>query len=183
MMSRLLQHRVSLRFALLSVPLLVAAGCATVPDDLQPVADTQPSVGQVLQDPDAYMGRTVVWGGTIAEVTNLADGTRLEVVSRPLARNERPQDVDRSEGRFHVFVPDFLDPQVHAPLRAVTVRGTVIGANPGVIGSFPYNFPEIGATSVHLWPPAEPQPRVIYRDPFWDPWGPPYWYPGRRGWW
>lgn len=182
MIFRRLQQMVWLRFALLAAPLLSLAGCATVPEDLQPVADTQPSMAQVLQDPDAYKGEIVVWGGTIAEVTNLAEGTRLEVVSRPLARNQRPLDVDRSEGRFHVFVAGFLDPQVHAPQRAVTVRGTVVGANPGVIGSFPYTFPEIEAASVYLWPPAEPEPHVIYRDPFWGPWG-PYWYHGRRGWW
>lgn len=172
-------------FVLLAAPLLAVAGCATVPEDLRPVADTQPSVDEVLQDPDAYLGRVVIWGGTIAEVTNLADGTRIEVVSRPLARNQRPLDVDRSEGRFHVLVPGFLDPQVHAPLRAVTVRGTLVGANPGVIGSFAYTFPEVKAASVHLWPPLEPEPRVIYRDPFWGPWGPwgPYGHPGRRGWW
>ena len=182
MVSRIWQYLVSLRWAL-TAPLLLVAGCVGVPEALQPVADTQPSVAQVLQEPDAYKDEVVVWGGTIAEVTNLADGTRLEVVSRPLGRNQRPLDVDRSEGRFHAFVPGFLDPQVHAPQRAVTVRGTVLGTHSGMIGSFPYNFPEIEAASVYLWPPPEPEPRVIYRDPFWDPWGPPYWYPARRGWW
>lgn len=181
MIPQVLLQTVTLRLVL-TAPLLVIVGCTTIPDELQPVDDAQPSVAQVLQAPDAYQGRVVVWGGTIAEVTNLADGTRLEVVSRPLNRNQRPLEVDRSEGRFHAWVPGFLDPQVHAPLRVVTVRGTVVGVNTGVIGAFPYTFPEVDAASVHLWPPAEPEPRVIYRDPFWGPWG-PYWHPGRRGLW
>ena len=173
---------------LLAGTLLVAA-CATVPQSLQPVPEAQPSIADVLQHPDAFEGAEVIWGGLIATVSNLAEGTRLEIVSRPLGRDKRPIAGDRSDGRFRVFVPGFLDPQVHAPLREVTVRGRVTGLADGMIGAHPYTFPQVEATAVYLWPPVQPEPRVIYRDPFWDPfwdpWGPwgPYRHPWRRGWW
>jgi outer membrane lipoprotein len=163
---------------------LLLTGCATIPEDLQPVPAAQPDVAAVLVDPDAFVGETVVWGGTIAAVTNLAEGTRLEIVSRPLGRNQRPLDVDRSDGRFIAFFPAFLDPQVHAPMREVTVRGRVVGVSEGSVGEFAYTFPRVGVESLHLWPVPLP---VVYRDPYWDPWwGPwgPYWgHPWRRGWW
>lgn len=173
------------KLVLLAASLLLAA-CATVPDDLQPVPETQPGVAEVQRDPELFQGQPVVWGGTVASVTNLADGTRLEIVSRTLGRNQRPLEVDRSDGRFHAFFPGFLDPQVYAPMREVTVRGRVAGVTESRVGAFPYTFPRIEAESVHLWPVPQPEPRVIYRDPFWDPWGPwgPHWgHPWRRGWW
>jgi outer membrane lipoprotein len=164
---------------------VLLAACTTIPEGLQPVPEGQPGLVEVLQDPDAFEGVDVLWGGVIANVSNLAEGTRLEIVSRPLGRDQRPIGVDRSDGRFHAFFPGFLDPQVHARLREVTVRGRVAGVTDGVIGAFPYTFPQVEADSVHLWPPVQPEPHVIYRDPFWDPWGPwgPYRHPWRRGWW
>jgi outer membrane lipoprotein len=163
---------------------LLFTGCATIPEDLQPVPEVQPGVAEVRGAPNAFIGEAVVWGGTIAAVTNLAEGTRLEIVSRPLDRERRPRDVDRSEGRFHAFFAGFLDPQVYAPRREVTVRGRVAGITEGSVGAFAYSFPLVEVGALHLWPVQPPQ--VIYRDPFWDPWGPwgPYWgHPWRRGWW
>ncbi|AHE99588.1 Slp family lipoprotein [Thioalkalivibrio paradoxus] len=161
------------------------ASCATVPEALEPVPEAQPGIAEVRSDPDAWMGTDVVWGGVIARVSNEPDGTRLEIVARPLTRAQRPQIGDRSEGRFRVFFGDFLDPQVYAPMREVTVRGRVTGVSAGSIGEFPYRFPEVAAASIHLWP--LPEPAVIYRDPFWDPfwdpWRPYHRYPwGPRGW-
>jgi|GEM_PF-1091851 len=170
----------------LAAAALLLAGCATVPEDLQPVPEVQAGVAEVRADPEAFVGETVVWGGNIARVENLAEGTRLEIVARPLGRDQRPLDVDRSAGRFHAFFPGFLDPQVHAPMREVTVRGRVDGVNEGTIGEFGYTFPRVLVDSLHLWPVPEPEPRVIYRDPFWDPWSPwgPSWgHPWHRGRW
>ena len=177
--------RLTMKLAGLFAGALVLAACATIPEGLQPVPERQPSLAEVRQDPDVFAGAEVVWGGVIASVSNLADGTHLEIVSRPLGRDMRPVSGDRSDGRFRAFVPGFLDPQVHARLREVTVRGHVTGVTDGVIGAFPYAFPQIEAAAVHLWPPVPPEPQVIYRDPFWDPWGPwgPYRHPWRRGWW
>lgn len=173
------------RCRLVSVVGLAAllSACASVPDVLQPVPETQPGVAQVQAHPGDAIGRTVVWGGVVARVTNEADGTRLEIVSRSLDRNQRPLSGDRSEGRFRAFFPGLLDPQVYAPQREVTVRGRVMGVALDRIGAFPYPFPEIAAESVHLWP--VPDPEIMLRDPFWDPWGPWYrspWHPWHPGW-
>jgi len=170
--------------ALILAAALLFTGCATIPEDLQPVPEVQPGVAEVRGDPEAFHGQAVVWGGTVASVTNLAEGTRLEIVSRPLGRSQRPLEVDRSDGRFIAFFAGFLDPQVHAPMREVTVRGRVIGLSEGSVGEFAYTFPRIGVDSLHLWPVPPP---VVYRDPYWDPWwgpwGPYRGHPWRRGWW
>lgn len=175
----------AMKLAALFAAAMLLTACATIPESLQPVPDRQPGLAEVLQDPDAFEGADVIWGGVIASVSNLADGTHLEIVSRPLGRDTRPVSGDRSDGRFRAFFPGFLDPQVYTRLREVTVRGRVTGVTDGVVGMFPYTFPQIEAAAVHLWPPVQPEPHVVYRDPFWDPWGPwgPNRHPWRRGWW
>jgi outer membrane lipoprotein len=169
----------------LLLPVILVAGCATAPESLQPVPEVQPGVADAQANPQAAAGATVVWGGTIAAISNHGDGTRLEVLARPLDGVRRPVADDRSEGRFRVFFAGFLDPHVYAPLREITVRGRITGVAEGRIGEFPYRFPEVEAVSVHLWP--RPEPTVIYRDPFWDPWWPHYRNPGhpwhRGAWW
>jgi len=171
--------------ALLVVVLLY--GCATVPEDLTPIPEAQPDVAQVRADPEAAVGTRVVWGGVVATIANRADATHLEIVARPLGRDQRPRPGEPSPGRFRAVYPDFLDPEVYTRGREVTVRGVVVGVVEGMIDEYTYTFPEVEAEVVHLWPPPPREPQVIYRDPFWDPWwphyrqpwGPHYGFPGR----
>lgn len=149
-------------------------GCATVPETLEPVPEEQPDWAQVRADPEAALGARVVWGGVIATIANRAEATHLEIVARPLGRNQRPQVDEPSPGRFRAVYPHFLDPEVYARGREVTVRGTVAGVVEGLIDEYPYVFPEVEAEAVHLWPRPPREPQVIYRDPFWDPWWPHY---------
>jgi outer membrane lipoprotein len=157
--------------------LLFLAGCAVVPETLEPVPEVQPGVAEVRANPEAAVGQTVVWGGVIAELSNRADGARLEIVARPLAGDARPRADESSLGRFRAFYPDFLEPEVYSRGREVTVRGEITGVAEGRIDEFPYVFPEVQASSVHLWPRPPREPQVIYRDPFWDPWWPNYRHP------
>jgi len=149
---------------------LLAAGCATVPEGIAPLPDEPPDRARILADPDAALGATVVWGGVIATIDNTAEGTDLEIVARELDRSARPREIDRSEGRFRVSIPQFLDPQVYAPGREVTVRGRIAGVEEDAIGEHPYRFVVLQAQAIHLWARRPPE-RVHY-----DPW--PYGYYG-----
>ncbi len=166
--------------ALLGVSL--AVGCAGTPEAIAPLPPEPLSRAEVLADPDGARGATVVWGGVIAAIDNRDDGTGLELVARSLDRAGRPRDSDRSEGRFRVWTPDFLDPQIYAPGREVTVRGEVDGVEHATIGEYPYPFVTLRATGVHLWPVREPPREPLYHDPwFWPGLYDPYWrsYPWR----
>ncbi len=169
--------------------LLVAAllaflgGCAGVPANLAPLPATALERDQVLDDPAAVKGETVVWGGVIASIENTSGGTRLEVVGRELDRQGRPRESDRSAGRFRVVSGGFLDPQIYKEGREVTVRGAIHGTEEGSIGDYAYTFVTLQADSVHLWPRRPPPRERAYRDPFYDPfydpWGPRYGLYGR----
>lgn len=140
-----------------------------------------PSLTQVRQGLDRYLGRTVRWGGTIAGVRNLESETEIEVVERTLSGSGRPDEDSGSEGRFLVRIPSFLDPAVYSQGRLLSVRGRVEGEERRKIDEYLYHYPVLVARHHHLWEPLPPRP---YRDPWLrEPWardpylnGPdPYW--------
>lgn len=169
----------ALRCLLSAGVLAVLSACAGTPASLAPLPEPIPDLQQVVADPAAMKGDTVVWGGVIAELENTTTGTRLEVVSRPLDRQGRPRALDDSRGRFRAHSGDFLDPQIYREGREVTVRGAIHGIEEGTIGDYAYTFPVLQADAVYLWPrrtAPDPLRHDPFYDPFFGPWGP------RPGW-
>lgn len=175
---------------LLSTALLVQAGCSNVPENIRKPADAQIGVDEARGDWPRFRGSEVRWGGELVSLTNLAEVTELEMVSRPLDTHGRPLRSDTSDGRFLVQIDGFLEPQSFTPGREVTVRGTLSDLHQGRIGEFPYDYPVVTASAYHLWPKAEPVSRHPYDydpfwyDPFWSPYAHPWWWhPRHRYWW
>ena len=164
--------------------LLALAGCATtVPDAIRLPPPTDIPVARARENPEAYAGQRVRWGGTIASVKNGQTQTDLEVVARDLTTSGRPRVTDSTAGRFIARVSGFLDPAVYEEGRQVTVVGTLAETVTGRIGEHAYRYLVVTAEAVHLWEPiAERSDRDLYYDPFyydpfWYPWRPfPYYY-------
>lgn len=165
--------------------LTIFAGCVTSPfsDSLRSAAKNQPTLDDIRAQPQAFKGRTVLMGGTIVQTTNLPKTTEIEVLQKPLDRyDDRPQDTDRSSGRFLIRCPGFLDSAIHAKGREITVAGPVEGMETRQLDQTEYTYPVIGCQEIHLWPN---QPAVMYNypppywyGPYWHGWGYyPYWYP------
>ncbi len=139
----------------------------------------------VLNDPDAGVGNSARWGGIIASVENKETMSVIEVVHMKLRGTGRPILDENSLGRFRVHVKGFIDPEVYAPGRLLTVYGTYVGTEAGAIGEFLYDFPLLQSQGVHLWRIEEQNQRVdvmfhygighpYYRYPYY---GPAYYYP------
>ena len=96
----------------------------------------QPPVpfAELRTNPEALKGRTVILGGEILHTTNLREGTRIEILQRPLSESEMPKLTDNTGGRFMAFCKDYLDPAVYAPRRRITVAGQVLGSYVGKVG-------------------------------------------------
>lgn len=157
---------------LLLLSALLTACASTIPATIREAPPDKLSVGEAHAGRGAT-GARVRWGGTIAKVENHATETWLEIVSRPLESNGRPQRTDQTDGRFIAKVNGFLDPDVYKNGRQVTVTGAFDGRIERAIGEHTYNFPIIAATQVYLWP--QERPMAAY-DPWYDPWYSP-WYP------
>jgi len=163
---------------LLALALATLAGCASnLPQPIREPPKDNPSLREVREAPQRFIGRDVRWGGTIANTDNRAEQTCIEVVGRELRGSGRPVDEDRSDGRFLACVPRFLDPVIYSEGRQFTVSGKIIGGETRKVGEYPYTYPVVQADTYFLWEPEPPAPRYV-DDPFWyDPWPGYYPYP------
>jgi len=95
--------------AILLVVVFLAAGCAPViSKGLRAQVDKEIRFEEVIQNPEAYQGKVVVWGGVIIAAKNLKEGTLIEVLQKPTDIGRRPKDIDHSEGRFLALYDGYL---------------------------------------------------------------------------
>jgi outer membrane lipoprotein len=172
------------RLVVIAALTVLFSGCASnVPKAIQEPVAGAPDLAAVSADPDVYKGRAVRWGGAIARVENREKETVVEIVAFRLDAFGEPIRADRSAGRFLARKREFLDPQIYARDRMLTVAGTVDGVETGKVGEQSLRLPVVNVTEAHLWPR-----RLDYRDDFWcnhGYWGAsPYYryrYPGLWG--
>ncbi len=126
-----------------------------------------------MKDPDAYRGRVVLWGGEIIESKNLKEGTRVVVLQKDLNRWGRPKESNKSQGRFIVLYPGYLDTAIYRRDREVTVAGEVIGQEGLPIDEIEYTYPVLSPRGIHLWSEERKARYPYYPYPWW--WYYPYW--------
>ena len=165
------------RFSILLLALLLGACASQVPLNIRNAPADSPSLAQVRENTADFAGRPVRWGGTIIETANREHATWLTVLGRPLHKSGDPKFTDDSAGRFIAIVPEFLDPQVYAPERQVTVSGTVLRTEAGKVGDYPYTYPVVQADTWYLWPEQNYQPYGYPYPGWYDPWFYDPWYP------
>lgn len=155
--------------------LLWLTGCTTLPEPIR-AAPAQPIVpAQAQAAPEQHKGAPVRWGGIIATVINLPSESLIEVVARPLEGDGRPEDSDRTTGRFLARLAGFIDPVAYAAGRELTVVGTLAGVEQRKIGEYAYLYPVVRVTGHYLWPLRPPPLRdPLYYPPYYRRW--PY-YP------
>lgn len=165
---------------IISIVVLVLIGCASQPPvSIRKIPADNLSVAEVRANSTGFSGAEVRWGGEITRVDNKPSQTWVEIISRELKKNGKPQQEGQSSGRFIASFQGFVDPVDFELGRQVTVLGAIEGKTTRLIGEHEYSFPVVSVTGFHLWPL---EPEYIEYDsmpPWWhyDPW--PYypWYP------
>lgn len=121
--------------------------------------------------------KVVRWGGTIAQVHNLADSkTAVELVARPLNRFGRPIHNDRSAGRFLAVFDVFLDPEIVKSGRDMTVVGPLQHRYQGLVGQSEYTFPVVAVINNRYWSKLTPSVQhfphwnVHHHESIWSAW-------------
>ena len=80
---------------------LIGMGCThLISEPMRQQAQPPVSFAELRTNPEAFKGRTVILGGEILQTTNLREGTRLEILQRPLSGSETPRLTDTTCGRF-----------------------------------------------------------------------------------
>lgn len=155
------------------VSILFLSGCAhVISKDLRERADPSVNLVAVRENPKAFEGKMVIWGGELIETFNQRDGTTLlEIFHRPLSWRGEPREDAPSEGRFLVLAERYLDPYLFRTGRRVTVAGELRGEKRKLLGEMEYRYPLLVAQEIHLWEFTRPYVYYLY-DPWW--WGYPY---------
>ena len=164
---------------LLFLLFFLVPGCShVISKELRASSDLSLTLKQVRENPGAYKGKSVVWGGEIIRVINQGDGTtEIEVFQEPLGFRGEPTENAPSEGRFLVLNDRFLDPYIYQEGRKITVAGKLQGEKVEPLSEMYYRYPVIASEQIYLWPEYYPYPYPYYwgYDDSW--WGYPY------GWW
>ena len=144
-------HRRFLAFLLGGLILSLMAGCAyPISQEMRQQAQEDLTFAQVVQDPEKYIGRTVIWGGVILQTSNPSDGGEVMVLQGPLDSDEYPNE-EITYGRFIAKAPTFLDPVIYSKGRKVTVAGEVIGKEVFPSGAMQLEYPVVSIKEVFLW--------------------------------
>jgi outer membrane lipoprotein len=126
-------------------------------------AAPQRPFGEMVQQSEKFIGRTVILGGYVVSVENQKSGTKIEVVQAPLGVGQQPKAKDLSKGRLIVEHEGFLDPEIYTKDRVITVGGIMSGSSKTDQSQLPYPYIRIRAQKLHLWRVVKTQPV----DPFW----------------
>ena len=139
---------------LLSGIVLILIGCAAgISKQTRSQVTYQGSFSELKRQTPDLIGEIVLYGGKIIATENHEGTTTLTILQLPLDNRDRPQDNDRSQGRFLVFTDQFLDPAVYAEGYLVTVAGKLVSTETGLIGELEYHYPKIKAQEIKLWKP------------------------------
>ena len=163
--------------------MVLLSGCAhVISQNLRDQTDPSLTFTEVFQNPTAYKGKTVVWGGEIIETVNQKEGeTLIEVFQRPLTWRGEPQETLASEGRFLILADKYLDPYLYRKGKKITVAGEILGEERKPLGNMDYRYPLVLSKQIHLWeyyyyPYPYSYPYPYYNYGYYGPWGYyPFW--------
>ena len=125
--------------------------CASTPDFDITQVDQSLTPQSVIAEAEHNRGKTAIWGGTILDIRNLKDSTRIEILAYPLNTSHRPLLESKPLGRFIILQQGYLEPSTYAPGRVLTVLGKVRGSQSGNVGESTYTYAVINSEQLHLW--------------------------------
>jgi outer membrane lipoprotein len=140
------------RILFLIPTLLLMAGCARViSESSMRLVDQNITFGMLQTNPQAYVGRYLLLGGTIADVRNTNEGTILDVNQYDLDFAQTPKVSGQSGGRFLATTDTFLDPFIYKSGLKVTIAGKVMGKQIRSHDGEQYVYPVIDVREMHLY--------------------------------
>ena len=163
------------KFLALGLFLFLISGCAyPISKELRQEASKELTFSMVLQNPTAYIGSIIIWGGKIIETQNVAGGSKIIVLETPLDYQEMPEAEKYSQGRFIAKSSTFLDPEVYKKGKKITVAGEIIGKETKALGKTGYTYPVVMIKQMHVWKKYRAYyayPPSYYYGPYYGPYG------------
>jgi outer membrane lipoprotein len=146
-----------MRLYLVLVLSVFLSACAPVIfEEIRGEIDTSVSFKEVVQNPNSYQGKIVLWGGEIIQTLSQKDGsTLIEVLEWPLGWTERPRRTVSFQGEFLVLLKEPVSPSFYRKGEKITVVGEILGSIQGEeiksISDPTYRYPLLVSKEIHLW--------------------------------
>lgn len=140
-------------FLFLWLALFLFSGCGPVLSQaVIDESDRNVLLGELQRNPDRYLGKSVLFGGTIVRVGNDASGSWVEILQRPLGYRLEPELNDQTGGRLLLVSNEIWDEQIFAKGRKITLVGKVEGKETRSLDEITYDYPVLRVREYHLWP-------------------------------
>ncbi|MEK9629896.1 MAG: Slp family lipoprotein [Nitrospinota bacterium] len=158
-----------MKFPVLILCLISLMSCAhPMSTEMREEIDSTITFERLLETPEEFIGKRVMFGGVIVETRALPEGTEVEVVQKEIDFTGYPEAGDQTGGRFIFFNKGFLEPEIYSKGRGITGAGKVRGTRMGKVGERPFEYPVIEAEEIKLLDDIERNP--YFYPPYWDPW-------------
>ena len=133
--------------------LLLLSGCGPVLSQaVIDESDRNVFLGELQRNPERYIGKSVLFGGTIVRVGNDSSGSWVEILQRPLGYRLEPELNDQTGGRLLLVSNEFWDEQVFSKGRKITLVGKMEGTQTRSLDEITYDYPILRVRGCHLWP-------------------------------
>ena len=171
-------------FCLISLLMLFTGCTQAISDSIMKQVNPGIRFIDLQRDPQAYEGQMVLLAGVIVKTTHESNGkTVIEAYQTQMDFEQRPENLDVSQGRFLAEYDGFLDGDIYAKGREITVAGRFKGVKVLKLGQMEYPYPYLQIKEIHLWEREVPR---AYYDPYpwypigapwgiWGTWYSPYW--------
>jgi outer membrane lipoprotein len=144
-------RRLALALGLLAVAQLAGCASALSREAMQQLSPNV-SARAVLDQPDRFIGQTILVAGHVLGTQNRPEGTLLEILGYPTTDRGYPDTSEPALGRFLLVYPGYLDALVFKPGRQVVAAGRIIGQRPTAIGEAVRNEPLLQSVELKLLP-------------------------------
>ncbi|TKF23884.1 Slp family lipoprotein [Vibrio genomosp. F6] len=151
----------SIRSCCILLFFVMLSGCSSLPAELVSRTETPILTYQNWLDTDPDTKADIRIGGVIAQVTNLENRSRIEVVNLPLNSVGKPDLDAEPKGRFVAYVDGYLESLSYAQGRLISLVGTIDQPESGKVGEYDYTFPVMQVYGKRLWRVEE---RVVVQD-------------------
>lgn len=135
--------------SLIGVALLSA--CSSLPESLSTTNENVITDYQQWLESPVDQNNEIRLGGIIANVTNLKDKTRIEVVNMPINNSGKPNLNSEPAGRYVGYYNGYLESMAFSEGRLVTLLGVSDGEEQGKVDDFEMSFRIMDIKGFHLW--------------------------------
>ncbi len=126
------------------------SGCAhSISKDLMAKVDKEKTFSAVMENPEAYIGSTVLWGGVIEKIQQGPGETKLTVSQAPLNLRGHPR-TEAADREFIAHTSRALDPQIFHRGTEVTLVGEIDALEKSRFGG-EETFPVVRIIDIHPW--------------------------------